>query len=33
MEVAVTESTPHLGEGEERVYFCCEGCRAAFATR
>jgi xanthine dehydrogenase accessory factor len=33
MEVAVSESTPYLGEGDERVYFCCEGCQAAFAAR
>ncbi|WP_051324499.1 XdhC family protein [Candidatus Solirubrobacter pratensis] len=33
MEVVVSESTPSLGEGDGRVYFCCEGCQAAFAAR
>jgi xanthine dehydrogenase accessory factor len=33
MEVAVSDATPHLDTGGERVYFCCEGCRDRFAAR
>jgi xanthine dehydrogenase accessory factor len=29
MEVAVSDATPHIGD----VYFCCEGCRSAYAAR
>ncbi|HEY7075083.1 MAG TPA: XdhC family protein [Solirubrobacteraceae bacterium] len=32
MEVAITDATVHLGDGDERVYFCCEGCRSAYAA-
>jgi xanthine dehydrogenase accessory factor len=33
MQVAVTDATPFLEDGGERVYFCCDGCRSAFAAR
>jgi xanthine dehydrogenase accessory factor len=33
MEVMVTDSTPYADGGDERVYFCCEGCRTAYAAR
>jgi hypothetical protein len=29
--VAVTEATPHVERGDERVYFCCESCRDRYA--
>jgi xanthine dehydrogenase accessory factor len=32
MEVAATDATVHLVVGGERVYFCCEGCRASYVT-
>jgi len=33
MEVAATDPTPHLDvQSGERVWFCCEGCRASFAA-
>jgi xanthine dehydrogenase accessory factor len=32
MEVAAADTTIHLDAGGERVYFCCEGCRAAYAA-
>jgi xanthine dehydrogenase accessory factor len=32
MEVAVAEATPRLDHEGASVYFCCEGCRDAFAT-
>jgi xanthine dehydrogenase accessory factor len=32
MQVLVGESTPNLCVGNERVYFCCEGCRATYAA-
>jgi xanthine dehydrogenase accessory factor len=32
MEVVVGEATVHLDAGGERVYFCCEGCRSAYAA-
>ena len=28
MQVAVSDATPNLCIGNERVYFCCEGCRS-----
>jgi xanthine dehydrogenase accessory factor len=31
MQVAVSEATPSLCIGNERVYFCCDGCRARYA--
>jgi xanthine dehydrogenase accessory factor len=31
MEVLVSDATVHLDVGGERVYFCCEGCRARHA--
>ena len=31
MQVAVSEATPNLCVGNERVYFCCDGCRARYA--
>jgi xanthine dehydrogenase accessory factor len=31
MEVLAVEATVHLDVGGERVYFCCEGCRARHA--
>jgi xanthine dehydrogenase accessory factor len=31
MQVAVSEATPNLCIGNERVYFCCDGCRARYA--
>jgi xanthine dehydrogenase accessory factor len=33
MEVAITDATPYADSEGERVYFCCEGCQAAFAAR
>jgi xanthine dehydrogenase accessory factor len=33
MTVAAVASTPWLWHGEETVYFCCEGCRSAFASQ
>jgi xanthine dehydrogenase accessory factor len=33
MEVAVTAATIHHDIDGERAYFCCEGCRAAYAAR
>jgi xanthine dehydrogenase accessory factor len=32
MEVAVGDTTIHLDAGAERVYFCCDGCRATYAA-
>jgi xanthine dehydrogenase accessory factor len=32
MQVMVSESTPNLCVGNERVYFCCEGCRTTYAA-
>jgi len=32
MEVLVTESTPRLEHDGTTVYFCCDGCRGAFAA-
>jgi hypothetical protein len=32
MEVAAAETSVHLDVGGERVYFCCEGCRARYAA-
>ena len=31
MQVAVSDATPNLCVGNERVYFCCEGCRSTYA--
>jgi xanthine dehydrogenase accessory factor len=33
MEVAVSDATPQLVAGGETFYFCCEGCRSAYAER
>ena len=33
MKVAAVESTPHVQDGDETVYFCCEGCKATYARR
>ncbi|HEY4278265.1 MAG TPA: XdhC family protein [Conexibacter sp.] len=33
MTVAVAPATPSLEHGGERLWFCCEGCRAAYAAR
>jgi xanthine dehydrogenase accessory factor len=33
MEVAIADSTVHLDVGGERVYFCCDGCRATYAAK
>jgi xanthine dehydrogenase accessory factor len=33
MEVAVGDATIHLVVGGERVYFCCDGCRATYAAK
>jgi xanthine dehydrogenase accessory factor len=33
MEVAASAASVHLDVDGERVYFCCEGCRTAFAAR
>jgi xanthine dehydrogenase accessory factor len=30
MQVVVADSTPSLRDGDETVYFCCEGCRARY---
>jgi xanthine dehydrogenase accessory factor len=32
MEVVIGEATVHLDAGGERLYFCCEGCRATYAA-
>jgi len=32
MQVMVSDSTPNLCVGNERMYFCCEGCRTTYAT-
>jgi xanthine dehydrogenase accessory factor len=32
MQVAISESTPHLDVAGERVYFCGSGCREAYAA-
>jgi xanthine dehydrogenase accessory factor len=32
MEVVASEATVHLGEDDERVYFCSDGCRSAYAA-
>jgi xanthine dehydrogenase accessory factor len=32
MQVAVSEATPHLCIGNERVHFCCEGCKSMYAA-
>jgi xanthine dehydrogenase accessory factor len=33
MEVAVTDATPHLDAPGGRVYFCCSGCKDAYAKQ
>ena len=33
MNVMVGESTPHLQLGGDDFYFCCEGCRSAYAAQ
>jgi xanthine dehydrogenase accessory factor len=33
MTVAAVASTPSVEHAGETVYFCCEGCKAAYATR
>jgi xanthine dehydrogenase accessory factor len=33
MEVAVTDATPHLDTPGGRVYFCCSGCKDAYAKQ
>jgi xanthine dehydrogenase accessory factor len=33
MEVLASEATVHLDTADGRVYFCCEGCRSAYAAR
>jgi xanthine dehydrogenase accessory factor len=33
MEVLAGDATVHLDVGGERVYFCCEGCRAKYAEQ
>jgi xanthine dehydrogenase accessory factor len=32
MEIAVTPATPRLEHDGRGVFFCCEGCRDAFAA-
>ena len=32
MQVAVSDATPNLCVGNERMYFCCEGCRSTYAA-
>jgi xanthine dehydrogenase accessory factor len=32
MQVMVSETTPNLCIGNERMYFCCEGCRTTYAA-
>jgi xanthine dehydrogenase accessory factor len=32
MQVVVSEATPNLCIGNERVYFCCDGCRSTYAA-
>ena len=32
MQVLVSETTPDLCIGNERMYFCCEGCRSTYAA-
>jgi xanthine dehydrogenase accessory factor len=33
MEIVASDATLHLDVGGERVYFCCEGCRATYAEQ
>jgi xanthine dehydrogenase accessory factor len=33
MTVAAVDATPHIAHDGETVYFCCEGCKAAFEGR
>jgi len=33
MQVLAADTTPHLDVDGERLYFCCTGCRDAFAAR
>ena len=33
MTVAAVDATPHVAHNGETVYFCCEGCKAAFEAR
>jgi xanthine dehydrogenase accessory factor len=33
MTVAAVESTPHVEHDGETVYFCCDGCKAAFQAQ
>ena len=33
MEVVVSDATPYVESGGERVYFCCDGCRSTYAAR
>jgi xanthine dehydrogenase accessory factor len=33
MTVAAVDGTPSLRHGDETAYFCCQGCRDAFAAR
>jgi xanthine dehydrogenase accessory factor len=32
MQVMVSDATPNLCIGNERMYFCCEGCRTTYAA-
>ena len=32
MQVVVSEATPNLCVGNERMYFCCTGCRTTYAA-
>ena len=31
MQVSISEATPNLCIGNERMYFCCDGCRSRYA--
>jgi len=33
MEVVASDASIHLDVGEERYYFCCDGCRSTFVAR
>jgi xanthine dehydrogenase accessory factor len=33
MNVMVSDATPHLEVGGEDFYFCCDGCRSAYAAK
>jgi hypothetical protein len=32
MQVVVSDATPSLCVGNERMYFCCDGCMTTYAA-